>query len=52
MPGLHDAEVTVIQRRELGLLEHLAGGDHRCVDEPEREVSVAIDELTGADQPA
>jgi hypothetical protein len=44
----HDREMTMVERRHLRLPEHLGGNDDRRVYEAEREVAVAIEQLTCA----
>jgi hypothetical protein len=50
MLGAHDAEVSSVDRRDVGDAEALRGGDHRGVDRSERKVAVRRDEL-GDSQP-
>jgi hypothetical protein len=41
----HDSEMPVIQRRDLGELEPLRDGDHRGIDDTQRQVQVCLDQV-------
>ena len=43
MRGPHGCEVPMVERREPVFVEHLERGDHRGVDEPEREVAILLE---------
>lgn len=45
MARAHNAEVAAIERRHLGGVEPLRGGDHRGVDGAKRQVAIFGDEL-------
>src|ERR1700741_1605252 len=47
----YDGEVTVVERGDLRLAEHLGGGDHRRIDEAEGEVAVPIEQLARTPEP-
>jgi hypothetical protein len=44
----HDGEVPLIQRRDLGELQALRDGDHRGIDDAERQIQIgALGATTG-----
>jgi hypothetical protein len=44
--------VAPVERCELGLSEHFGRGDHRRIDETEREVAIVLEQLACSEQPA